>query len=179
MASASETRRIRIANDYASMQNISRDWLQWRAVTGAAPYVEAYDLTLKVRTIIGPEPSYRSDHFVKIVIPANYPTGPDRPQAWMVTSPPPFHPNWFPTGKWCSGEPVQESLGEFVIRLIQTLQYNVYITNEKSPANPVANTWYLQKRNSGLFPCDRTPLPDPSTRQPSTSGREKARFRIK
>jgi ubiquitin-protein ligase len=162
MVSELERRRIRIANDHTSMRNIVRDWLQWRAVSGVAPYVEAYELKLKVRAIIDPKPLYRNDHVVSIVIPVTYPAAP--PQARMITSPPPFHPNWYVDGRWCSGQwEADEGLGEFVVRLIQTLQYNRYITNEASPANGPARDWYLRNIKSGLFPCDATPLPDPST----------------
>lgn len=178
MASASEIRRIRIANDYAAMLNIRRDWLSWRVTAGLVPHVEAYELRVKIRTIIGSQPLYRSDHVININIPTNYPDA--APQAMMVTSPPPYHPNWFANGKWCPGEwGGEEGLGEFVVRLIQTLQYNRFITNEASPANQEAKDWYLRNLNSRLFPCDTTPLPDPSTGQnsPVTSG--KPRFRIK
>jgi hypothetical protein len=144
------------------MRNIASDWLQWRAISGSAPHVEAYELKLKIRAIVDPRPSYRSDHVVNIVIPVTYPAAP--PQARMITSPPPFHPNWFVDGRWCSGQwGGEEGLGEFVVRLIQTLQYNRYITNEASPANGAAKDWYLRNTNSRLFPCDLTPLPDPST----------------
>ena len=69
-----------------------------------------------------------------------------------------------------------EKLGEHVIRMIQTLQYNDEITNEKSLANGEAGSWYVANRGKGLFPCDRTPLPDPTgaaKRQP-----QKKKFQI-
>jgi ubiquitin-protein ligase len=160
------------------MQNIRRDWLSWRPTSGVPPHVEGYEIRLKVRTIIGPQPSYRSDHLINVGIPPNYPDAP--PQAAMVTSPPPYHPNWFADGRWCPGVwGREEGLGEFVVRLIQTLQYNRYITNETSPANVEAKDWYLRNLSSRLFPCDVTPLPDPSTGSTRTAVSDQPRFRIK
>ena len=46
--------------------------------------------------------------------------------------------------------------------MIRTLQYDMEITNEHSPANEEARNWYLRMRNSGIFPCDRQEMPDPT-----------------
>ena len=59
--------------------------------------------------------------------------------------------------------------------MVKTLQYDSDITNVVgSPANSDAKDWYLQKRNSGLFPCDRQLLPDPTSAKgttPKTGGK--------
>jgi len=49
-----------------------------------------------------------------------------------------------------------------MIRMIRTLQYDMEITNEHSPANEEARNWYLRMRNSGIFPCDKQEMPDPT-----------------
>lgn len=179
MVTATEERRIRLANDHVSMENIRRDWLGWKAVSGIPPQVDGYELSIKVRTIISSAPTYRDTHTIHLSLPSDYPNSP--PQARMTTAPPPFHPNWFTDGRWCPGPwgVGHESLGEFVVRLIQTLQYNLYITNERSPANVTARDWYVQNQTRGLFPCDRTPLPDPSTGRFRVMPAAKPKFKIK
>jgi hypothetical protein len=97
----------------------------------------------------------------------------------MVTSPPPYHPNWFNAGRWCYGTwIVSEGLGSHVIRMIQTLQFDPEITNEGSPANASARDWYVAKKNSGLFPCDRQQLPDPTHAKRFEIRSEHKTFRI-
>ena len=178
MATNAQVRQIRLANDHTEMRNIVTDWLSWKGTRGASPQFEAYEVKLRIRTIVGPEPTYHNDHVLSIDLPANYPDG--LPKARMVSKPYPFHPNWFVDGRWCPGSmTTAEGLGEFVIRLIQTLQYNTDITNEHSPANAAANDWYMERRKLGLFPCDRTPLPDPSTARPKFTLVAPRRFIVK
>ena len=71
---------------------------------------------------------------------------------------------------------MSEALGDHVIRMIKTLQFDLDITNENSPANNEANAWYISKKYSGIFPCDKTKLPDPST---PNSGSSSSGFVIK
>lgn len=172
MTSAREQRRIRLKNDYQSMQNIVRPWLKWRALKGEPPYVEAYEIDVDLRTIVGPEPTYSSKHKIVVELPGTYPHK-SAPIAIYQGNPKPFHPNWFTDGRWCYGTwLVHEGLGQYIVRMFLTLQYDSQITNERSPANSSANDWYLSNRNSGLFPCDTTALPDPSA---PTTGKIKIR----
>jgi len=173
-----EQRRIRLGNDYGTMENIRRPWLKWRPLRGAPPFVEQYELELQLRTIVSSKPAYRDNHVIQITLGADYPVS-SAPIVQMITKPFAFHPNWFPSsGRWCYGTwLVYESLGAHVVRMIQTLQYNEDITNEHSAANGEARAWYLANRSRGLFPCDRTPLPDPTgTAQQATL---KKKFQIK
>jgi ubiquitin-protein ligase len=168
MTTPQELRRIRLQNDYKEMQNISGNIVQWKPVKGESPYTEAYELTIQIRTIISSQPKYRDKHVIYLEIPANYPTVP--PQINMRTNPPPFHPNWYVNGNWCYGTwDVSEGLGHHVIRMIRTLQFDLEITNPNSRANYNAGDWFETNRNRGLFPCDRSVLPDPT----------KSRFQIK
>ena len=154
-----ELHRIRIASDYNEMCQIARSpMVSWTATKGEAPYVEEYLLTIKVRTYSGPNKIMNSCK-VRITLPANYPQVKPvtKMEGTLV-----FHPNWFTDGGYCCGDyRPKESLGNYVVRLIETLQYNRQITNEKSAANQTANRWYLNNRgNKDLFPSDKQPLPD-------------------
>ena len=81
----------------------------------------------------------------------------------MLDEPFVYHPNWFKNGRWCYGTwEMSEGLGRHMIRMIRTLQYDMEITNEHSPANEEARNWYLRMRNSGIFPCDKQEMPDPT-----------------
>ena len=173
MPTPQEIRRIRLANDYKQMCNIQGDVISWKPLKGVVPYVEEYQITIRVRTIIGVgydgKPKYRNSSDIKVTLPADYPVHP--PKAVMLSSPQPFHPNWFTSKNWCHGSwSMSEALGDFVIRMAKTLQFDPLITNENSPANSEANSWYISKKRSGLFPCDRTRLPDPSSSSGGTSG---------
>lgn len=165
MATPQEIRKIRLANDYKQMCNIQGNVISWTALRGMAPYIEEYNITVNVRTIIGVTngtPQYRNSSVVKITLPPDYPIR--APKATMVSVPQPFHPNWFTTKNWCYGTwSMSEALGDYVIRMVKTLQFDTDITNENSPANGDANSWYISNKYSGLFPCDHTRLPDPST----------------
>lgn len=173
----SERRKIRLRNDFATMENIRTPWLSWVALRGTPPFVEQYELKLRLRTIIGPRPTYRDTHVIHVSLSPEYPAK-AAPLIQMVSDPPPFHPNWFSTGRWCYGTwLVYESLGQHVVRMIQTLQYNKEITNETSLANGEAGRWYMSNLRSGLFPCDSTPLPDPTGAKISSGMKKK--FEIK
>lgn len=157
-----EARKIRLRNDHTTMENIRTPWLTWTALKGEPPFVEKYEIQLKLKTIVGIAPDYRTDHVINVTLPSDYPIT-SAPLIEMQTKPAPFHPNWWTSGRWCYGTwLVYESLGAHVVRMIQTLQYNEDITNPESPANSVARKWYLANKDKGYFPCDRTPLPDPT-----------------
>lgn len=156
-----EIRNLRLKSDYKEMCNIRGPIVSWQITRGEPPYVEAYRLTVNVRSITGKGPTYRDQHVIDVEIPARYPTSP--PQVTMVSDPVVFHPNWWPHKHWCYGSwDFSEGLGHHVVRMIRTLQYDPIITNEHSAANGEAKRWYLKHGDEGLFPCDRQPLPDPS-----------------
>jgi ubiquitin-protein ligase len=156
-------RRIRLSNDYQTMVNISRDWLKWTVLSGNPPFVEAYELDVKLKTITSQRPEYATKHKIKVELPPGYPAS-SAPNIVYLGPNRPYHPNWFTSGKWCWGEwHYNESLGQHVVRMLQTLQYDPMITNPKSPANKEASDWYLANSSRSIFPCDTTPMPDPTT----------------
>jgi len=156
-----EIRNIRLKSDYKEMCNIRGPMISWQVTRGVPPYVEGYRLSVNVRSIIGPGPTYRDQHVIDVELPASYPFSP--PQITIVSEPVVFHPNWWRQGHWCYGSwDIAEGLGNHVVRMIRTLQYDPIITNEKSAANGSANDWYEKHQNEGLFPCDHQSLPDPN-----------------
>jgi ubiquitin-protein ligase len=162
MATPQEVRKTRLKNDYRDMCNIRGAMITWHAVSGTPPFVDEYRLTVNVRSIVGPGPTYRDQHVIDIKLPAGYPMKAP-PEVVMVSQPVVFHPNWWSYNNWCPGLwDYTEGLGAHIIRMIRTLQYDAVITNEHSAANTEAKRWYLRHRDQGIFPCDRQTLPDPS-----------------
>lgn len=152
-----ELHRKRISNDYKEMCKLRESpMISWTAVKGKAPYIEEYLLTIKVNTYSGPDIPMKQCK-VRITLPPQYPNvAPEtRMEGTLV-----YHPNWYTSGRWCCGSyRPTESLGSYVIRLIQTLQYDKTVTNENSPANSDASAWYRSNKESGRFPSDKQPLP--------------------
>lgn len=175
MATPQDIRKRRLATDYQEMLNLRGDIISWEPVQGEPPHVEEYDMVVRVRTIISPEPTYKDEHQIKIILPAAYPQAP--PQVEILGDNP-YHPNWFTNNRWCYGTwDMSERLGHHIIRMIRTLQYDLEITNEHSPANKEANAWFIKNRHSGWFPCDTQFLPDP-TRSKKFELTGKARFSL-
>lgn len=159
-----ETRKGRLSHDYRELMSMQGPVLSVRPLSGRPPYVDEYELTIRLRSIVGPEPTYRGVHVVRISLPAGYPNA-DFPRAVMVTRPYPFHTNWFSSGSWCYGSSSHntEGLGNFVVRLMQSLQFDPNLIDTTSAANSAAANWYIQNKSvSGLFPCDATKLPQPT-----------------
>ena len=177
MATPQEQRKIRLSHDYQEMQNIKGSMVQWRPLVGAPPYVEKYELTINVKTIIGAGPEYRDRHVIHLTLPSGYPFS--APQIVMQNSPQPFHPNWYRDRRWCYGTwDTAEGLGHHVVRMIRTLQFDREITNERSAANDKANRWYKANLNRGWFPCDRQTLPDPTKSRFEIQSHIRKRFDI-
>lgn len=173
-----EIRNLRLKSDYEEMVNIRGPLISWKPVRGNPPFIEEYELSVNINGIISNVPTHRNNHIIKLVLPANYPAA--APDIQMLSTPVLYHPNWFAGGKWCGGKWIMsESLGNHVIRMIRTIQYDTEITNETSPANQDANNWYKIKKNSGLFPCDRNQLPDPTKKRFEMKPVEKKKFEIK
>jgi len=172
-----EIRNKRLKNDFHEMENIRGDVISWKPLKGTKPYIEEYELTINVKTIVDEMPEYSYMQKMKVVLPARYPDV--APEIRMIDKPFPYHPNWYKDGKWCFGTWfMAESLGNHIIRMIKTLQYDKDITNEHSPANRDANIWYKENKNSHLFPCDRSRLPDPSISKKPFKIKKKPTFTI-
>jgi ubiquitin-protein ligase len=179
MPTPQEIRNIRLKYDYKEMCNIRGAIISWRALRGAPPCVEAYQLTVNIRSIIGDGPNYRDQHVINVEIPANYPNTP--PLVVMVSDPGIFHPNWWPADKrWCYGTwNISEGLGYYIIRMLRTLQFDPIISNENSPANSAAKNWYVRHLHGGFFPCDTQTLPDPSKDRFPSEAVIKKRFEVR
>jgi len=177
MKTPQQFRRERLESDYQEMCNIRGAMIQWEPLSGTAPHIEAYHLTVRVRTLIGPD-RYRESHEIDVVLPPGYPHSP--PDMNMLTKPQPFHVNWYLSGKWCPGSNWSkfDPLGREVIRMIRTLQFDSEITNVNSAANPAARDWYTANLRRGIFPTDTQVLPDPSKRRLEIVAPAKKRFEI-
>lgn len=157
----SELHRIRIESDYKEMCRIRNSpMVSWVATKGTEPYVEEYLLTINVRTYSSQTTTINQCK-VRITLPSDYPkTAPNTVMEGTLV----YHPNWFTSGRWCCGTyKMTESLGNYVVRLIQTLQFDPIVTYPGSPANREAADWYRNnQRNKSLFPSDKQPLPNPN-----------------
>lgn len=156
----------RLAADYREMLKIQdRPYLSWTAIKGELPRAEEYLLTVRLRTyalsvsggkyIVGAIDSCT----VKISLWYSYPKM--APNIKMLSLPPVFHPSWYSKGTYCPAEPWREddSLKDYVMRMLRTLCYVPDQIDAVSPANYKALDWYLKNRDDkNLFPSDTTPL---------------------
>lgn len=173
-----EIRKIRLKNDYKQMCNIKGKVISWKPTKGEIPHIEEYEIIINVRGIVDPTPNYLNSHKVILTIPSNYPQAP--PTVIMVSKLI-YHPNWYPNGMWCSGRySMLEGLGDFVIRMVRTIQYDLDITNRRGHDNRAEEfSWFLSNLESGLFPCDTTILPDPTKKKMIINTPVKKNFDIK
>lgn len=159
-----EIRRRRLESDYQEMINLKGPIIQWNALEGIEPFVDKYELTVNIRSIIGPLPTYRERHKIVVTLPGNYPM--EAPQVFYPATPRPYHPNWWPAGSWCYGTwNNSESLGYHILRMLRILQFDPAVTNENSPTDRDLKMWYCDHKSSDLFPCDKQQLPDPTSKK--------------
>lgn len=155
-----EAFRTRQASDYYELMSMRGSVLDVVPISGKPPYVEEYELTIKVRSIVGPEPTYRSVHKVHLSWPMGHPLC-NSPKAVMISKPYTFHPNWFKNGAWSygSGDICAQGIRNFVVHLIQSLQFDENLIDLGSVSNLDAAIWYSEHKNiPGMFPCDTTKL---------------------
>lgn len=151
----------RMAFDFQELEALKGPELDWTIQRGHPDQVWEYEMTITIPSYIDTNFSIRNTHVVRLGIPPSYPI--DYPIAIMISDPIIFHPNWFEGGRWCPGlwTPT-ESLGQFVQRMMRTIRFDPEITNETSPANRKANSWYIHHKDSGRFPVvDKGSLPPP------------------
>ena len=166
----SQSRNERLAADYRGMLAIQdRPYLSWIATKGELPYAEEYLLTVRVRTYVFSQKGRACtvgairQCTIRLTLWDSYPHM--APHVKMLSIPPVFHPDWFSKGAYCPPVPWREedSLKDYVIRMIRTLQYDPSLIETASPANYKALDWYMKNRdNTALFPCDTTPLTENS-----------------
>lgn len=155
-----EAFRSRQASDYHELMSMRGSVLDVVPISGTPPYVEEYELTIKVRSIVGPEPTYRSVHKVHLSWPIGHPLC-NAPKAVMISKPYTFHPNWFKNGAWSygSGDICSKGVRNFVVFLIQSLQFDENLIDLGSVSNLDAANWYREHKNiPGMFPCNATQL---------------------
>ena len=152
-----EVHKKRLKNDYEEMCCLANSpMVSWKATKGEAPYVEEYLLTINVRTYSGPGVIMNQCN-VRISLPMDYPK---RAPKVVMEEPVVFHPNWYANGMWDYGWfQCSESLGNFVARMIRSLQYDPMQINLYSPSNTEAKRWYLD--NQEQLSADNQVLSNP------------------
>jgi len=153
----STIRNIRLQNDYTNICNMvdSDNRISFKIIEGCVPRVETYEFRFIIKSIVGSEPTYRTEHRIRIALPSGYPAY-ETPSVICLTKPYPFHPNWCNDGTWCGihGIRHQMGLGDYLIRIIHTLRFDPYYTDLGDGANPIAKEWWLLHKDKGIFPCD-------------------------
>ena len=157
MADPRELRNKRLNNEYRELMRINGSIIKIDPL-GSQPY-EKYKVTFNIRTFISPSPTYRDSTVCELTIPPNYPAG--APVLLSLSSPPPWHVNWWQDGRWCYGSwNKEESLVNYLHRAARTLQNDPEIANPNSAANSSAIPfWEANKGNRRLVPCDKKTLP--------------------
>jgi len=153
-------RQRRLYNDYRDMEDLrdkSRGIIDFRVSNNYQHYdVEIRGIRTLVITARGVE--FRDNHRFTIDLPPEYPL-----QAPIVRFMEPiFHPNWYPDGRVCYGTQWApgDKLSELVIDTIKMMTYD--IVNTRSPANGMANEWYLQNRERIRNIIPKVQFPPPS-----------------
>ena len=165
MADPRELRKKRLENEYKELMRINGAVIRIEPLENA-PYSK-YGITYNIRTIISPSPTYRDTTVVTLTIPPSYPGPTGAPTIIAENTPSPWHPNWWPDGRWCSAYyssnyDSSESLVNLVLRCARVLQFDPVVTNTGSPANSAAIAfWDANARNKRVIPCDTKPLPVP------------------
>lgn len=165
-----ENRNDRLAADYREMLKIQdQPYLSWTAVKGEVPYAEEYLLDVRLRTYVF---SMRSGKctvgairrcLILVTLWDSYPLS--APAVRMLDIPPVFHPDWYSKGTYSPSQPwrPEDSLKDYVKRMLQTLRYEPSLIGTDTPANYKALDWYWKNRERGdLFPSDQTELSENS-----------------
>ena len=142
--------KLRIANEYKLMCGIANNPVfSWVAIKGNAPYIEEYLLVVNVKTYSSPS-TLINQCIVRITLPEEYP----KQEPIVIMDPPViFHPNWWENGRWsCGTHKMTESLGQFIKRMIRSIQFDPLVIDPHSSSNREAAQWYLN--NKHLFPSD-------------------------
>ena len=150
-----ELLKIWIAGQYKKMLNIKDDdYLTWKVIKGAAPYVKEYLLHISIRTYCGPN-EIMDTCDVKLTMPNDFKLG-GAPRSRVVSNPLPFNPEWFRDGTFggfCWNR--TDTLPIQIYRILLSLQFDPQYINPISTSNNSALQWYLEnKDDTALFPSD-------------------------
>ena len=168
-----DIRSERLSKDYEEMLRLQdTPYLSWIAVKGAPPFAEEYLLTVRLRSyaLSATRGRYLVSELngctVKVSLWDSYPR--IAPQIRMLSFPPVFHPNWYSKGTYCPPQAWRpdDSLKDYVLRMLGTLKYDPTLIETKAPANYKALEWYEKHReNQAWFPSDNTALTENSDEQ--------------
>lgn len=111
---------------------------------------ELFSLLAFVRSVSSPAPDFTSSVSMLLSLPATFPT--DSPMVHLSQGRI-FHPNFTDDGRWLGSELLNnESLSEYLMRLIKVLQYKEIDTEKIANRNAMA--WYNAHRGANVFPTD-------------------------
>ena len=152
-------RQQRLLNDYNDMVDLrdrSKGMLDFRVSNNYQHYVVTID---GIEALVGATKGIkRKYHVFTIDLPPEYPLRqPDVRFKETI-----FHPNWYSDGRICFGTQwVQgDKLSELVIDIIKMMTFE--IVNPRSPANSVANEWYLQNKRNIRHILPKVQFPPPT-----------------
>lgn len=113
--------------------------------------LETFSVILYVRTVASPGPVYtESVHFI-LSFSSDYP---DVPPVLKLKEGRIFHPDFTDDGIWTDDLfDRDESIGEYLRRLVRTLEYRESDIAKTANRNAVA--WYNSMKDTGLFPIDQ------------------------
>ena len=161
-----ETRNERLERDYHEMMKLQdRPYMSWTAIKGEPPYTEEYLLDVRLRTyaLSTEAGAYTVGAIrrclIKITLWGSYPQV--APNITMLNIPPVFHPDWFSKGTYSPFEPwkPEDSLKDYIKRMLAALQYAPDMIDTETPANYKAMSWFKRNRdNTSLFPSDTVEL---------------------
>jgi ubiquitin-protein ligase len=156
-----ELRKRRLDSEHKELMRLNGSVIKIEPI-GNAPH-EKYTITFNIRTFISARPTYRNSTVCTLEIPLRYPH--EAPTLVSVSSPPPYHVNWFTSSRWCYGSwNPEEPLVNYVLRAARTLRNDPELVNVNSPANSSAiSFWEANKNNKHMVPCDTKTLPVLST----------------
>lgn len=174
----------RLKYDYHEMMMIqNRPYLSWTVTKGEPPYAREYLLTADLRTyaLTAQPNSYTVGTLrrciIKVTLWDSYPRV--APNIRMLNIPPVFHPDWYskgtysPSVRWSR----DESLKDYIKRMLGSLIYQPSLISSDAPANYKALDWYLKHRGNGsLFPSDLTELTENSPEEAAALEKAAADF---
>jgi ubiquitin-protein ligase len=154
-------RDIRLQNEYTELMGISGGVVLLEPI-GDAPY-DRYRVTFDLRTVIGPEPTFRERTVCLLTIPPGYPEIAPKIAVETSSMPQPWHPNWYKSGTWCFGHwSRDESLVNYLYRCAGTIQFRPEVTDPRPEAaanKDAVAFWIANQGRRGVIPADEKSLP--------------------
>ena len=109
-----------------------------------------FSLTVYIRTISSPTPEFIKAVSLLVFFSADFPKEEPNVRLFRCQL---FHPNFTDTGEWLGSTMCEnESLSEYLMRLVRVLQYKNIDTECVGKRNAMA--WYNKNKEKGLLPTD-------------------------